>query len=65
MHRPAKVGNLQISVKAKQQVFRLNVTVNNFLRVTVHQCIGQLKYVLQHRNTDHNSLNMLMVSTVA
>ena len=51
VHRPAKVGNLQLAVKAEQQVFRLYVAVNHFFRVAVHQRVRQLEYILKRTPT--------------
>ena len=51
MNGPAKVSDLQFTEKTEKQIFWLDVAMDDFLGVTVHQCIGQLKYVLQHRQT--------------
>lgn len=41
MHAPPKVSNLDGAVNAKQQVFRLNVSVNHVLGVAILQRLGQ------------------------
>jgi len=42
--------------------------MDDFLGVTVHECIGQLKYVLQHRQTDRETcveLRQFMLCCIA
>ena len=45
MHRPAKVGDLQLSLQADQQVLRLDVAVDDVLGVAVHQRTSQRRYI--------------------
>ena len=57
VHRPAKVGNLQVALVVQQQVFRLDVAVNHILRVKIAQCTRKLCNILQrtHRHTQPKS----------
>lgn len=40
MNGPAKVGDLDLAVKAKEEVLRLDVTMDDLTGVAVHQSIG-------------------------
>lgn len=46
VHRPAKVGNLQLSLEPQEQILWLYVSVNHLLPVAVHQGICQLLHDL-------------------
>lgn len=50
MDRPAEVCYLQLPTEPQQQVLRLDVPVDHFLRVAVVQGIRQLHYVLEKQN---------------
>lgn len=38
MNAPSEVGDLQLVVVAKQQIFRLNIAVDHVATMQVHQC---------------------------
>lgn len=46
MHAPSEISNLQVAFGIQQQVFRLNVPVNNMLCVQIAQGVGHLSNVL-------------------
>lgn len=60
MNRPTKICNLQLSVGPKQQVFWLDVPVNDLLGVTVVECISQFHDVLETQDTHHMLDNSLL-----
>ena len=64
MDRPAKVSNLEVPPQPQQQVFRLDVTVDDLLGVTVHEDISQLEYVLYTPHTCSILTNMISDSFV-
>ena len=41
VHRPAKVCNLELPMKAQQQVLWFDVPMDDMLGVAVHQCLCQ------------------------
>ena len=47
MYRPAEIRDFEVSPQVDEQVFRLNVSVNDFLGVAVVKGIGQLCHVLR------------------
>lgn len=49
MNRPPEVSDFQFALLAEEQVFRLDVAVDDFLGVTIDECVRELKYVLQQR----------------
>ena len=42
MHAPSKVGNLQVATMIQEQVFGLDVAMNDVLAMTINQRVGQL-----------------------
>ena len=47
MYRPAEIRDFEVSPQVDEQVFWLNVSVNDFLGVAVVKGVGQLCYVLR------------------
>lgn len=46
MHRPAKVGNLQLPLQPHEQILWLDIPMDHLLTVTVEEGISQLFHVL-------------------
>jgi len=47
VHRPAKVGNFHVALETDEQILRLDVTMNDFLRVAIVKRSSDLINVLQ------------------
>ena len=61
MNRPPKVGHFEVPSHVDEEVLWFYVSVNDFLRVTVVECIGQLSHILWGRGGVW-SVNVGMVS---
>ena len=50
MYRPAEIRDFEVSPQVDEQVFWLNVSVNDFLGVAVVKGVGQLCHVLRDQD---------------
>lgn len=46
VYRPTKVGNFDLSVETNQQIFKLQIPVDDFVGVTVHKCVSKLCHII-------------------
>lgn len=61
MDRPTEISYFDISGDSKEKVLWLNISMNDFSRVTILQCFSELAHVLKETETRPFSSEFLLM----